>query len=270
MAVVPGKAGTCSAGRLRALGAAIACAFASALMLAPGAGAVTFSYTFDGGDQGWRVAQANGGPFAAPDFNLSGGNPGGYISKRDSGSDAGCGTGGTCNLFYFASPGTSTGLAANYGGSVSFDFATNTPPAFSGALYLDSAVDSAPELVRLWQVPGVGFQRVTAPLTEAGWLYCAGNPYTCTPATQAQFQSVLATAAFTDLLADVVNGTGETYSLDNFTVSEKPPPPAKAKKCKKKKGAKGKKRAAAAKKKCGKKRKGGKRSLSVPVAPLNR
>lgn len=264
-------------GRLRALGAAIACTFAAALVLAPGAGAVTLSYSFDGGDQGWRAAQTNGGPFAAPDFNPSGGNPGGYISKRDSGSDAGCGTGGTCDLFYFASPGTSAGLADNYGGSVSFDFATNTPPAFSGALYLDSAVASAPELVRLWQVPGVGFQRVNVPLTETGWLYCAGTAYICTPATQAQFQSVLATAAFTDLLADVVNGTGETYSLDNFTVSEKPPPPPKAKKCKKKKmkkGAKGKNRSAAAKKKCGKKRggrkKGGKRSLAVPIAPLSR
>ena len=261
--------------RLRALGAAFALAFAAALAFAPSAGAVTLSYTFDGGDQGWRVAQANGGPFAAPDFNPSGGNPGGYISKRDSGSDAGCGTGGTCDLFYFASPGTSAGLAANYGGSVSFDFATNTPAAYSGALYLDSAVGSAPELVRLWQIGGLGFQRVTAPLTEAGWLYCAGNPYTCTPATHAQFRSVLATAAFTDLLADVVNGTGETYSLDNFTVSEKPkpaPPPPKAKKCKKKKGGKGGKggRAAAKKKKCGKKRKGGTRSLPFPVAPLNR
>ena len=40
-----------------------------------------------------------------PDFNPSGGNPGGYISEQDTGSDAGCGTGGTCNLFYFASPG---------------------------------------------------------------------------------------------------------------------------------------------------------------------
>lgn len=262
--------------RLRALGAAFAWAFAAVLVLAPGAGAVTLSYTFDGGDQGWRVAQANGGPFAAPDFNPSGGNPGGYISDQDTGSDAGCGTGGTCNLFYFASPGTSTRLAANYGGSVSFDFATNTPPGFSGALYLDSPVGSAPELVRLWQVPGVGFQRVTAPLTEAGWLYCGGTPYTCTPATQGQFHSVLATAAFTDLLADVVNGTGETYSLDNFTISEKPKPPPsppkakKAKKCKKKK--KGGKGAAAAKKKkkCGKKRNGRRRGLSFPIAPLNR
>ena len=262
------------------LGLAVVAASVAALVMAPAAGAVNLTYTFDGSDQGWRVAQANDSPFTLPDFNPSGGNPGGYISARDTGTDEGCNAlnpTAPCDLFYFASPGISSTLAANYGGSIAFDFAVNSPAGFAGVLYVDTPVDSAYELVRLWQIPGVGFQRLTAPLTESGWLYCGGTPYGCTDATQAQFRSVLADATFTDVLGDVVNGIGETYSLDNVTVTEKPQPPAK--KCKKgsaakKKANKRKKRATAKKTKCGKKKakrkKGKKSTLSAPIAPLSR
>jgi hypothetical protein len=256
---------------LRRVGLLSAAASAAALLVAPGAGAVNVSYTFDAGDQGWRVAQTNGGPFAPPDFNPSGGNPNGYISARDTGADTGCNTPGTtapCDLFYFTSPGISGALAANYGGAISFDFATNTPAGFAGVVYVDTPAAGGYELVRMWQAPSVGFQPIVVPLTESGWLYCGGTPYACSNATQPQFQSVLAAATFTDVLADVVNGTGETYALDNFAITE--PPATPAKKCKRKK-AKGKKGSAAAKKKCKKKkRKKAKGKKSAPSAPLLR
>ncbi len=215
------------------------------LLTAPGAGAVTASYSFDTGDQGWRVSQTNSGPFNVPTFN-----PAGFISAADTGTETGC-PGAPCDLLFFASPPLPVPLAANYGGTLSFDLASSTTPGFLGTAYIDSANDAAPELRRDFTPPLSGFGKVTLPITEAGWLYCTGAA-PCTPATQQQFRSVLATGIFTDVLADVVDGTGETYSLDNVAVSEAP----KAKKKCKKKRKKGKSAGAAKKKKCKKKKKG--------------
>jgi len=246
--------------RLRKAVAAALGAAALSLLAVPSAGAVNASYTFGTGAEGWQVSQTNQGDFTPVIFN-----PAGFIAGQDIGPETGC-PAAPCQLLFFVSPGTPTTLAANYGGSWSFDLASSAPPGFLGVAYIDSVGSNSPELRRAFTAPTSGFGRVNFNLTEAGWNYCTITPAVCTPATQAQFQSVLATANFTDILADTVDGTGETYSLDNVTISEKPKP---KKKCKKK----GKKSAGAAKKKKKKKckKKGKKRSAPAALAAgLNR
>jgi hypothetical protein len=60
-----------------------------------------------------------------------------------------------------------------------------------------------------------------------------------------------------------VDGTGETYYLDNFAVTDGPPAPPTPTPTHKKKCKKGKKRAVAAKKKCKKGKKSKKRRAAV-------
>ena len=244
--------------KLRTLAAAAFGAAALLLLTAPGAGAVTASYTFDTGDQDWLYSQSATDPFAAPTFNLAG-----YIQATDTEPDSGC-PGSPCALIFFSGllPGT---MGANYGGTLSFDFATSAAPEFLGTAYIDSTNNDAPELRRDFAPAPSGFGRVTLPLTQDGWGYCSGS--SCTPATQQQFTSLLASGLIIHVLADVHAGIGQTYSLDNVAVSEASKPAAKKKKCKKKRG-KGKKAGAAKKKKC-KKKKGKKRSLAArPSSPL--
>lgn len=239
---------------------------AAAMAFPPVAGAVNVTYDFTTGDQGWRVAQAAGSPSSAPVHSPAGGNPGGFISATDTGAETGCpAPGAPCEIIRFFSPGTPVPMAANYGGTVSFDYSVDIQPTRLGAINIDSADNSAPELRREFVVPPTaGFNRITLPLTEAGWDFCGGVPFTCAPATQQQFQTVLNTAIYVDLFSDVRNGTGETYALDNMTIAEPaqavaplpvvvpptPAPPGAGKKAKCKKAKKG---AAAAKKKCAKK-----------------
>jgi hypothetical protein len=241
--------------RTRTLVAAALAAVAISAVWASAAGAVTANYAFNTGTEGWRVSQNNLGAFTPTTFN-----PAGFISGQDTGAETDCdGDGDPCELMFFVSPGTPAPLAANYGGAWTFDFAASETPGFQGVVYIDSDVASNPELRRTFIAPASGFGRVAFPLTEAGWAYCTITPAQCTPATAQQFQQVLASARYTDVLADVVSDTGETYSLDNVVIAEKPVA-KKAKKCKKKKKGKGKKAGAAKKKKakCKKKRKGGK------------
>ena len=81
----------------------------------------------------------------------------------------------------------------------------------------------------------------------------------CSPPSQAQFKSLIGASDEVAVIADVgPDGTGETYDLDNVSLTDGNPPPSapvkKPKKCKKKK--KNHHHAAAAKKgKCKKKKK---------------
>jgi hypothetical protein len=232
---------------------------AFALTTAASAQAINLTYDFAGGDQGWTSSQSNTGNLDPVSWDL-----GGFIKDPDTGAETGC-PGSPCNFFFFVSPGVPAGsMAANYGGSISFDVGSDEPAEFAGVAYID--VPGGQELRRLFPTsPSAGFQRVTLPLTESGWTLCPTyDSDDCNPnPSAAEFRAVLAGAQYTDILTDIVDGTGETYILDNFRIAEPPPPPAppvpaKKKKCKKKKG---KKRALAAKKKCKKKKKKGKKRI---------
>jgi hypothetical protein len=186
------------------------------------------TYGFDSGDEGWRTSQTATGSFDVPTWTDTGGDPGGFISAADAGDEAGCAANTLpCDRFYFLSPGMAGGMAADYGGTISFDLGLSAAPDTGGVAYIDSAGSSG-ELRRAFTVPGQGFQHVSIPLSENGWAYCPSPSSTsCLTADGASFRSVLGDASHTDLMADMISGTGETYSLDNFAITE-PPPPAPA------------------------------------------
>jgi hypothetical protein len=232
---------------------------AAALALPATAVATPVSYNFDSTfttNQGWTVAQDQGGSPSAPSWSAAGGNPLGFIFGTDSVTD---GTG----LFAFESPEVpGHNLSANYGGAMSADLAISGSSTTVGrpVVFIISDTAVPPDAIEIGLTPpaGTGFHTLSAPLTEtAGWIYCPGASSTCDgPATQSQFKSVLATALFDDIVADYHNGTNESYGLDNVLLTDAPPvipqPVVKKKKCKKKK----KHHATAAKKKkCKKKKK---------------
>ena len=111
---------------------------------------------------------------------------------------------------------------------------------------------------------GTGYHQLSIRLDEAGpWNVCPYKGGSCTKPTQAVFQSLIADTDEVAVMVDVgPDGTGETYDLDNVTLTDGAPPPppppgsapptqhSKKKKCKKNK----KRRAAAKKSKCKKKR----------------
>jgi len=278
----------CTKGSRRML-LGLALAAVAALGTAGSASATSLSYTFGSGNQGWRQNQdpatLNGlGPAG---FDPMGGNPGGHLTATDMGPETGCPGKDPCQLLTFYSPFVPT-LGANYGGTGSFDLRSeDVEPEFgaellllpSGHNYLDGVIS---------EDLGMSFNHLSISLTEtANWKICPYAGGTCTPPSQAEFKSLIGTADEIAVMADVAglntDGTGETYDLDNVTLTEpappaspgpgpgpssspspgpSPSPPAKhKKKCKKKhkKHRKHKKhhRAAAAKtkKKCKKKRK---------------
>ena len=240
------------------------------LSFAAPADAVPLSYTFSGNNQGWQQSQDNGMTFSPAGFSSSGGNPGGRLTARDSGSESGCSATppGPCNLLTFYSPFTDAELGANYGGTASFDLRSSVTPAFGAEFFL---LPGGPDYLD-GLIPtdtGTGYHTLSIRLDETGpWNVCpyAGGP--CTEPTQAVFQSLIADSDEVAVMVDVgPDGTGETYDLDNVTLTDggppPPPPPPGAtpptqnskKKCKKNdKGKKSSKGRAAKKGKCKKKR----------------
>jgi hypothetical protein len=248
-------------GRIRAKGSSgrvmrlILLAAAGVLGMCSSASATQLSYTFDSNNQGWLQSQNNGNTTSSAGFQASGGNPGGRLTAVDTGAETGCPTTTPCNLLYFFSPIVPT-LGANYGGSASFDLRSSVNPAFAaellllppGTSYLDGLISES---------AGTAYHRLSIPLNETGnWAVCPYAGGNCTAPSQTEFMSLLGASDQFAVMADVgPNGTGETYDLDNVTLTDGTPPapapgptPTPKKKCKKKHSHK-----AAAAKKCKKK-----------------
>ena len=255
-------------GRIRTSGSSrmlvvLAVAAIAALGTADSAGATSLSYTFDSNNQGWQQNQdpATLDGLVPAGFQAIGGNPGGRLTATDTGPDTGCPGKDPCELLTFYSPFVPT-LGANYGGTGSFDLRSkDVDPEFGAELLLLPSGDSYLDGF-IPEDAGMGFIHLSISLTEtANWKICPYEGGACTPPSQAEFQSLIGAADEVAVMADVAgknaDGTGETYDLDNVTLTDGPPPaspapPAKhKKKCKKKKHH----RAAAAKKKCKKKKK---------------
>jgi hypothetical protein len=236
----------------------LALAAVATLAAAGSAEATTLSYTFDSGNQGWLQKQDQASPSSVPaGFQASGGNPGGHLTAKDSGAEDGCSTGGSpCQLLTFFSPFVPT-LGANYGGTGSFDLRSkDVDPVFgaellllpSGGLYLDGLIP---------ETAGQTYHHLSIVLNEtANWAVCPYAGGACHPPSQAQFMNLIAASDEIAVMADVgADGTGETYDLDNLTLTDGPPPPVPPappkKKCKKKKH---RKHRAAIAKKCKKKK----------------
>ncbi len=243
------------------------------------ASATSLSYTFDSGNQGWTQKQDPANPAALPaGFLATGGNPGGHLTARDSGVETGCPGATDCSLLTFFSPFVPA-LGANYGGTGSFDLRSKDVDPDSGAelLLLPSGDNYLDGFIP--ESDGKTYHHLSIPLTETArltgklsWVVCPYEGGACTAPSAEQFKSLMAASDKIAVMADVAgknaDGTGETYDLDNFTLTEAPsPPPASSgppvmhkKKCKKKKR---KHRHAAAAKKCkkkGKRKKGHRRA----------
>ena len=232
------------------------------------ASATPLSFSFDSNNQDWTQNQDQATTdFMPAGFQSTGGNPGGHLQARDTGDENGCPGDDPCELLTFYSP-IVTPLGANYNGLASFDLKTSADPAAvnsaaevwllaAGDSYLDGFLPSS---------RSEGYNHFSIPLNEtAFWRVCAYAGGTCTPPSQAQFKSLIGAtdqiAVMVDIASPGKDGTGETYDLDNVTLTEGPPTPVtpsppqqNKKKCKKKR-----RRAAGAKKKC-KKRQAGNRT----------
>lgn len=231
------------------------------------ASATPLSYSFHSNNQDWTQNQDQAGTdFLPAGFQSTGGNPGGHLRAWDRGPENGCPGHDPCELLTLYSP-TVTPLGANYNGLASFDLRSpDADPQFAAELLLLAAGDSY--LDGLLPVPlNRDYNHLSIPLNEsANWSVCAYAGGSCTPPSQAQFKSLIGAtdqiAVMVDIASPGKDGTGESYDLDNVTLTEgaptpvAPAPPQQNKnKCKKKR-----RRAAAAKKKC-KKRQAGKRIL---------
>jgi hypothetical protein len=223
------------------------------------ASATPLSYTFDTGNEGWGVSQDNGHTISTlpSDWTGSGGNPGGHLTAIDAASDSGCPANPCSNLF-FASPTLALGgLTGNYGGTASWDLRSSVSPAYASEIVIGSTSIGALLDGVVPETSGTTYHHLSIPLSEtkATWQYCTDS---CVPSSQAQFKALLAAADFISVNADVgpltPTSTGETYDLDNVSLTNglpQVPSKPRKKKCKKKK--KKKRAAVAKKKKCKKK-----------------
>jgi hypothetical protein len=234
------------------------------------AGATPLSYTFDSSNQGWEQNQDQGSTdFDPAGFQSTRGNPGGHLQARDSGPENGCPGDDPCELLTFYSP-IVTPLSANYNGIASFDLRTSDAEEINSAAELLLLAAGDNYLDGLLPAPvSPNYNRLSIPLTEAAnWRVCPYAGGACTAPSQTRFKELIGAtdqiAVMVDIASPPTDGTGETYDLDNVTLTEgaavpvtpTPPPqqqpPQQKKKCKKRAGK-------SAKKKCKKRRAGKKR-----------
>jgi hypothetical protein len=225
-------------------------AAAAVLATAGTASATELEYTFSGNNDGWLQSQDNGNTVTGAGFQSSGGNPGGHLRAQDSsttGTETTCPDPGDCNLLTFYSPLVPL-LSANYGGTASFDLRSSVNPDFaaeflllpSGTEYLDGLIPES---------TGTAYHHLSIQMDEAAnWAVCPYAGGACNRPSRAEFQALIAASDQVAVIADVgPNGTGETYDLDNVTLTDggplpPPPPPGggppphakKPKKCKNK------------------------------------
>jgi hypothetical protein len=260
-------------GRIRTKGSGrllvgLALAAVAVLATAGSASATSLSYTFDFGNQGWTQKQdLASATFLPAGFLAKGGNPGGHLSAVDTGEESGCPNASPCETLAFYSPFVPT-LGANYGGTGSFDLrSADVDPEFgaellllpSGDVYLDGFIPESPGMT--YHHLSIPFDETARSTGKLSWAVCPYAGGACGAASREQFQGLLGTSDVIAVIVDVgPNGTGETYDLDNVTLTDgspqppaSPAPPAKKKKCKKKKK-RGHHASAAKKKKCKKKK----------------
>jgi hypothetical protein len=219
----------------------------TALALPAIASATPLSYTFDLDNQGWGVSQNSGQNITPAGWLPVDGNPGGHLTATDTGADSGCppaGPGSPCYSLFFESPALAVGgLTGNYGGTASFDLRSSVSPGFASEVIFRSTSLQALVAGVVPETTGTTYHNLSIPLTVGGaaWQYCTTF---CVAATETQFRALLASADSMAINADVSpSDTGETYDLDNVSLTDGPPQAeAPVKKCKKKKTKKKRKR----------------------------
>ena len=215
-------------GSIRMIGVIALLATAAILSFAGSASAMPLDYTFTSNNQGWQQSQDNGKTFSPAGFHRAGATPAGASPPGTAVRRSGCSTAtDPCNLLTFYSPFVHEKLGANYGGSASFDLRSSVDPA------IRSRAIPASERTRLsrrrdlrrTREPAITRSRYRLDET-ADWNVCPYAGGSCTTPTQAVFQSLIADSDEIAVMVDVgPNETGETYDLDNVTLTDGGPPP---------------------------------------------
>jgi len=187
----------------------------------PGVQAAPVSSTFDGGPEGWMVADINWSPWTHPPqvvgyyppaFHATGGNPGGLISMTDPSGQ----------WFWFDAPAVFLGNQSSaFGHSLSFDMQVSASVA--GAADGVMLVGSGMTLHYETPVPAATFTHFVVPLTPAGWRI--NDPVAGLEPTAAQMLGVLGNLSALRISGDWLDGT-ETAGLDNVVLSGTAPIPA--------------------------------------------
>jgi hypothetical protein len=233
-------------GHIRTIGVIVMLVMAAALTSAGSVSAAPLNFTFDSDNQGWLQNQDQASTnFLPAGFQPTGGNPDGHLTAQDSGAEDGCPDGAPCQLLTFYSP-VVPSLGANYGGTASFDLRSSVPPAHAAELlllasppnYLDGFISET--VATTYQHLSIALSETATIGGKAAWEVCPYAGGRCSPASQMDFQNLIARSDGIAVMVDVsANQTGETYDLDNVALTDgpaQPPiPPRKHKKCKKKK-----------------------------------
>ncbi len=180
---------------------------------------VISSSTFDTDSEGWSVADwdaATGSTIVgtyAVTYNVSGGNPGGYISSTDPSS----------NDFRFAAPAKFLGnQAAAYGGSLQLDMFDQSQPTVSS--YLVTLTGAGLRLYSPYvNPPNTTFTSYTVLLTPSGWLL--NDLGSGMQPTVTQMQTVLGSLDGLYIEGDWHFG-GDFSGLDNVILNAGVPPPS--------------------------------------------
>jgi hypothetical protein len=177
-------------------------------MLAFGAaahGSTLAKSRFSSGTEHWKAVAGVGGDQEDPDFNATGGNPGGYVSATDAADGA----------MYWRAPTKFRGNKADaYGGTLRFDLAQSSGASQfddddvileGGGRTLIFYAASNPSVYPLWTT------RYAVPLTKTVWTDATGTPE---PATRRDIKRAL--GSIDDLLIRAEYSTGpDTDALGN-------------------------------------------------------
>jgi hypothetical protein len=160
--------------------------------------------TFDSGNEGWAVIGGAQSGSATPNFSLTGGNPGGYVSATDDDIE---------NTWYWQAPSKFLGnVACVYGQALNFDLRQATADnQFDG----EDVILEGGGLVLVYDTPynpGPNWTTYAIPLMEtAGWKKNALNG---TPPTPTEMQAVLSALTQLRLRGEYRDGA-DTGHLDN-------------------------------------------------------
>ena len=167
------------------------------------------SSTFDTGADGWNTVNWDGfGSSSGVTYHPSGGNPGGFISTGDMYGDT-----------FWKAPSKFIGdRSSAYGGTLSYDIMTTTPPDW--VMYDIYIVGNGNTISYTFNnSPTANWKHYSVELNEGkGWksglVYQSGG----TDATAAQIQNVLANVTDIRIRAEFTYGSDNTY-LDNVVLT---------------------------------------------------
>jgi hypothetical protein len=180
------------------------------------AAAAPIQRTFDVNSEGWLAI--DDGVDTSVVYSPAGGNPGGYIQRRDA----------TAGYMHFQAPAAFHGNLTPYlNGTVSYDLLQTTASGDTSWFYRVVLQGAGLMLLYTEELPPdtVNWIHRSVRLNEQGWIVISGiDQFSGPAATAPQFQSVLANVTGFFITGDLISDTGDLASLDNVIVAEAPEP----------------------------------------------